>query len=395
MPRGRGRRPTASGGRTRSALRASRVAATASSPSASSSAGTAQGADSGTVSREEISALINVAVREAVGAATEGLRAVPGAHAASRSGSHGLVMGRLQRPVAVAALIDAGLAPGTRKFYATVWDRIARGHLRGGVLSFPISVNAVADYLASLFQEGCGPSTMMSHASAIAYGHKIRGMADPTADFRIKQLLRGAGRFKVSADQRRALSIQEVQALCSKLYVAGLPRVDRLAFRAIFLLGFFGLLRPGELVKGIAPQHTIRLCDVTVSKQRLVIRIPSSKTSPGPHVLTFNARPDTDFCPVRAVGDFIQVRPQGDSQLFVDARGSAISTARLSKVLKRTALLHGMSSSGISGHCLRIGGASHGALQGMSELQLAEAGRWRSRAVRRYFRGTVSVLDVS
>ena len=95
-------------------------------------------------------------------------------------------MGRLQRPDVVAALVEAGRAPSTRAFYNRVWNQLAEGHLRDGEFRFPIPVDAVADYLASLFQRGCSPPTMMSHASALAYGHKIRGLADPTKDFSIK-----------------------------------------------------------------------------------------------------------------------------------------------------------------------------------------------------------------
>ena len=123
--------------------------------------------------------------------------------------------------------------------------------------------------------------------------------------------------------------------------------------------------------------------------------IQSSKTSPRPHKLQLDARPDMELCPVSAMRAFLNVRPQGADQLFIDALGAAITTARLSAMLKVTARLCGLCPTGISGHCLRISGATHGALKGMSELQLAEAGRWRSRAVRRYVRGRVSVLNVA
>ena len=293
-------------------------------------------------------------------------------------------------------LLEAGLAPSTRAFYERVWDQVARGHLPGGKLSFPMSTDVVADYLATLFQRGCSPSTMLSHASAIAYGHKIKALSDPTSDFRIKQLLKGASRLRpVSTDGRKALSLSDVLSLCNKLYEVGLPLVDRLAFQAIFLLGFFSLLRPGELVKGGAPQHTLQLSDLALRGEGLTIRIPSSKTSLTPQLISLEARPDLSFCPVHVMREFLRVRLRGNSQLFITASGSEISTAQLSTVLKRAAVLCGMCPTGISGHCLRIGGASHGALRGMGELQLAEAGRWRSRAVRRYVRRKVSVLSVT
>ena len=304
-----------------------------------------------------------------------------------------MVLGWSHRSTTVAALVNAGLAPSTKRFYTRVWHQLHAGY--GGHDGTAMSPGAVASYLADLYRRGCSSSTMFSHSSAIAYGHKIRGLADPTTDFRVKQLLKGAAKLRVSADRRQAVSLQQLLLFCDKLDVLGLLPAARLAFRAIFLLGFFCLLRPGELVKGGTPRHTIQLSDLTISGDNLSLRIPSSKTSAAPHTVTLTARPDVTFCPVRAVRDFLRVRPRLGGQLFVDAAGRDISTAQLTGVLKQVARLTGVCSDGISGHCLRIGGASHGALRGMSELQLAEAGRWRSRAVRRYVRRTVSVLCVT
>ena len=256
-------------------------------------------------------------------------------------------------------------------------------------------VSAVIDYLEGLFDKGCSSSTLTSHASAIGYGHKIRGLPDPTRHFQVKQLLQGAKRLRASVDHRRALTLDDIIRFCEALYAIGLRRVDRLSFRAIFLVGFFGLLRPGEIVRGANPHHTLQVNDISISRGQLTIRLPSSKTSVTPQTITISARPELAYCPVKALTDFLQVRPQGGSQLFLDASGAPITSARLSAVMKMVARECGLDASGISGHCLRIGGASHGAMHGMSELQLAEAGRWQSRAVRRYVRRHVSVLHVT
>ena len=141
--------------------------------------------------------------------------------------------------------------------------------------------------------------------------------------------------------------------------------------------------------------HTLRLCDIHFSGDNLSIRLPSSKTSLAPHTLTLTARPDLPLCPVRALRAFLRARPRCGGQLFINSSGRDITTAQLTNLMKQVALLSGLRPNNISGHCLRIGGASHGALKGMSELQLAEAGRWRSRAVRRYVRRNISVLSLT
>ena len=272
---------------------------------------------------------------------------------------------------------------------------MAKHHLSRELLTFPRPVSAAIDYLAGLFDKGCSSSTLKSHASAIRYGHKIRGLPDPTSHFQVKQLLEWAKRLRASVDHRRALTLDDIIRFCEALYAIGLRRVDRLSFRAIFLLGFFGLLRPGEIVRGANPQHTIQVTDISMSRGQLTIRLPSSKTSVTPQTITLPARPELAYCPVKALQDFLQVRPQGGSQLFLDASGAPNNSTRLSTVMKMVVRECGLDASGISDHCLRIGGASHGAMHGMSKMQLAEAGLWQSRAVRRYVRGHLSVLHVT
>ena len=76
----------------------------------------------------------------------------------------------------------------------------------------------MADYLAFLFQSGRSASTMCSHASAVSYGHKVRGLADPSVDFRIKQILAGAKKARPSTDSRRALSLEGEAVVCGTTF---------------------------------------------------------------------------------------------------------------------------------------------------------------------------------
>ncbi|XP_043246192.1 uncharacterized protein LOC122393845 [Amphibalanus amphitrite] len=335
-------------------------------------------------------------VREAV--AEEVARAMPafqGTDARRRSGTHPLGLVGLRRPAVVESLMDFAIARSTKTAYGKVWESVASVCEFTGSQWFPMSVGAVLDYLAFLFEEGRSASTMYSHASAIAYGHKRRGLADPTVDFRVRQVLAGAKKRRLSMDARRPLSLDELGQLCDALYRLGLDRLERLAFRAVFLLGFFGLLRPGELVLGASPGHTIRMSDVKLADGELNVTIPSSKTAARPATISLQARPSFALCPVRAAFEFAGARGAAPGPFFLDRYGVPITSGRLSTIMKRAARVAGLGDAGVSGHCLRIGGASHGALKGLSELQLSVAGRWRSNAVRRYVRRTTSVLSVT
>ena len=109
------------------------------------------------------------------------------------------------------------------------------------------------------------------------------------------------------------------------------------------------------------------------------------------------ARPDISVCPVAAMHDYLGIRGTGlpDDALFVGSDRRPITSKQLTRSLKLTGQLAGIDCTHLSGHCLRIGGASHGAASGMTDLQLSEAGRWSSRAIRRYLRRPVSVLQAT
>ena len=157
------------------------------------------------------------------------------------------------------------------------------------------------------------------------------------------------------------------------------------------------MLRPGEVSIGGNPAHTMRLGHVRMQRDGMTVTVPTSKT---PHVsitVTLVARPDIAGCPVRAMADYLRLRPAGVSSdfLFISDGGRPLTARRLSVLLKRAGSIAGIAEAALSGHCFRIGGASHGARLGMSEVQLREAGRWRSSAVNRYLRRPVSLLAIS
>ena len=305
-------------------------------------------------------------------------------------------LGCLRHAAAVSALTQAALAPSTQRAYHATWNSLSTFlQRRPPAPLFPVSTSEVADFVGSRFQAGCGAAALATHCSAIAFGHRIRGLPDPTADFRIRKLLAGARRLRPSCDIRIALSVRELDLL--REAVASLPIgvVEKAAFRAIFSLAFFGMLRPGEVLLGADPAHTIRVQHVHVHHGQLRLTIPSSKSSAVPFTMVLLARPDLPACPVRAMCEYLRVRPRGGPQdyMFVSDTGRTLTTRSLTRMVRRAGQNARLDLSRLSGHCFRIGGASHGAQQGMAELQLCEAGRWSLSAVRRYLRQPVSLLQ--
>ncbi|XP_043233907.1 uncharacterized protein LOC122387617 isoform X2 [Amphibalanus amphitrite] len=320
----------------------------------------------------------------------------PAARSGRLTGAMGL--GDLQHPDIVSELADAALAPATIKAYRTTWAQFRHFLCRPAPRDlFPVSVSQVVDFLAHRYDAGCGSATLVSISSAISYGHKVRGLVDPTADFRVRQVLAGARRLRPGGDSRLAITVSDLGRLCSVVAALRFSPLEQTAFRAIFTLGFFALLRPSEVLRSGQQQHYLRLGNVALRDNTLTVTIPSSKTSVEPFTTQLTRRPDITVCPVSAVEDYLRVRGSGLplDALFIGDNRRPITCRALTSVLRRAGRMAGLDAARLSGHCLRIGGASHGAAVGMTELQLGQAGRWSSQALRRYLRRPVTVLQAT
>lgn len=298
----------------------------------------------------------------------------------------------------VGMLMEAALAPSTHSAYARIQDQLAtflRRPSRAGL--FPVSVEEVVEFLGSRFDSGCSAATLATAASAIAYGHKTAGYTDPTAVFQVKQLLAGARRLRPSRDERLALSLEELVKLCNALHSLNILPMEKAAFRAIFTLSFFAMLRPGEVVMGSNAAHTMRLRHVDLKTGVLKVTIPSSKTSVLPFVVELKARPDLSVCPVGAMRDYLSIRGSShqDQAIFINGSHRPLTCKDLTAKLRKAGSIIGLDDTRLAGHCLRISGASHAATVGMSELQLGQVGRWSSQAMKRYLRRPISLLQVT
>ena len=113
---------------------------------------------------------------------------------------------------------------------------------------------------------------------------------------------------------------------------------------------------------------------------------------------SFRSTSGHTICPVTAMRHYLAVREASSPSavVFVDGYLRPITTRALTRTLKKAGQFIGLDPRRLSSHCLRISGASHGAEIGLSELQLAQAGRWSSlTAMRRYVRRPVSLLQVT
>ena len=170
------------------------------------------------------------------------------------------------------------------------------------------------------------------------------------------------------------------------------------AYRCIFTLAYYGLMRISELV-GI---HAIKANHVHAgeNKDKLLIVLYSSKThgkESRPQQIKINAvseRPDKIrykdcFCPVDALNDYSEIRPQyvNDSEnFFILQDYSSITPNMTRNIFKKILTSLDLDVKLYGTHSFRIGRASDLRKSGAEIETIKQLGRWKSNAVYKYLR---------
>lgn len=179
-----------------------------------------------------------------------------------------------------------------------------------------------------------------------------------------------------------SIIVPKLQIVCNSTYEAVL-------FKAAFTLAFHALLRVGEfaLSKGNTSDRILHIGDVSSSNEQIVLRIRHSKTDQlgfGTSVVVKASSGPT--CPVAAMKNFLQVRPNFAGPLFCHFSGTTITRYQFSAILKRTLKICNIDDTNFKSHSFRIGAATSLARQGTEKQIIQMAGRWKSNAVNSYIR---------
>ena len=170
-------------------------------------------------------------------------------------------------------------------------------------------------------------------------------------------------------------------------------------YKAIFSLGYYGMLRISELVKS---DHIVKACNVhmALNKDKLMIMLYSSKTHgegsrPQSIKIVSNRREKSGkyahrhFCPFVVINDFIKMRGNYThemEQFFIFHDGSPVFPSQVRKMLNTVITNIGLDSSKYGVHSLHIGRCTDLIKYGYSIEEVKRMGRWKSNSVYKYFR---------
>ena len=171
------------------------------------------------------------------------------------------------------------------------------------------------------------------------------------------------------------------------------------AYKAIFIICYYGMMRIGEVVNG---EHVIKVSQVhmdTIHNQKMLIVLYTSKThgkGDRPQYIKINAminngEKPTNFCPIRLTQDYIRIRnnkinPTPEQNFFLFSDGSTINPCHVRSVLRQSLENLQLKSKLYDTHSFRIGRATDLRRMGKHVEDIKQWGRWKSNTVYKYLR---------
>ena len=290
----------------------------------------------------------------------------------------------------------------TAKNYLSIWRQFNRFVIRLDVK--PSSWEDRASlFVAQLIEDGLQSSTVKSYVSAIK-----RILIDDGYQWNDSKILLAAltrvcrlindrvrTRFPIQCGLLELIlfEVQRHFLMKNQVYLVFL-------YQAIFILGYYGLMRVGELTQS---EHTLKAKDMHLStnREKLKIVLYTSKThDEGSYPQNIYIRShntenatfyhDKNFCPFKVLENYLVIRNEYDidaEQFFIFRDGSPVRPDQARAVLKLMLSKLGLNPALYDMHSMRIGRCSdlvHKFHYSVDEVKWI--GHWKSSCIYRYIR---------
>ena len=250
--------------------------------------------------------------------------------------------------------------------------------------ALPAASHHVALYTVHLHKLGLLPTTIRSYLSAIAFTHKIHGHDDPTTSFRIKKLLDAYKRLTPHTRQRLPIGEEILHKVVSTIRTSASSGYDKYLWSSVFLVMYHACLRVSEVTSSKRCNHNLKLKNLCLQGDSLIITMRSFKHSKGKvHSIRIDAN-HASFCPVVAVRKYLKKRGGRKGPFFLNSRGRALTRKNVVQELNRGLKALNINHKPYNTHSLRIGKLTDMAMNGASWAQLRAAGRFHSNAFQKY-----------
>ncbi len=268
-------------------------------------------------------------------------------------------------------------ADSTWRAYRSDWRQFEAWCQTVALPSLPADPDTVAMFVASQADDGLNPSTLNRRLAAIRLVHLGAGHASPHNALKVVEVMRGIRRDWAQPPAKKAAAID---ADVKKMVDAVEPETRMgLRDRALLLFGFAGAFRRSELV-------ALNTWNLEEREEGLKVTIEKSKTDQEAQgqVIAIVRQPDSPYCPVQALKDWLTVAEIERGALFRRMfRGDKVGSSRLSAqsvalVVKEYASRAGLDWERYAGHSLRSGFLTSAARNKASLFKTADQSRHKS-----------------
>ena len=278
--------------------------------------------------------------------------------------------------------VESGLrgAANTIRAYAGDWSRFNAWCQLHELASLPASIEALAGFLTELADAGKKVATIQRHAAAITKAHELAGLDSPTADKKIKVLLKGIAREKKPRiKQAAAFTLASFKNIIRSIDVS---TPNGLRNRALLLLGFTGAFRRSEL-------EALNIEDLAFDEEGLVVSLDKSKTNQlgqAEEKAIFYS-PELALCPIRSLQAWLRVLDRGEGPVFVSLRKNQQLTARRMTTKYINLITQQYLGSNYTAHSLRASFVTVSKLNGADDSKVMNQTKHKTSAmIRRYTR---------
>lgn len=218
-------------------------------------------------------------------------------------------------------------ADSTWRTYESAWTVFKEWCSHAALPALPAEPSTVAMFIASQADDGKAVATLEHRLAAIRLMHLGSGVPSPHNTLAVVEVLRGIRRDRKKQSKHPNRKSPAMDADVKRLVdLLDVSTLRGLRDRAILLYGFAGALRRSEIV-GIDVDH------ISQREKGHLLTIPYSKGDQEGIGQTIGiiAAPDSKYCPVRALEDWVgEARITKGSVFNQIFRSGRVSTRRLS-----------------------------------------------------------------
>ncbi|XP_061195714.1 integrase/recombinase xerD homolog [Saccostrea echinata] len=291
------------------------------------------------------------------------------------------------------SVLVAALSPPARYAYRHSWQLFL--NYRKDPVSLPLPITDICNFIGFLFEKQYSSSSTASHISALGYVHKIINLPDPTQTFIVRKLLKGCHKLLPTQDARLPITKNIMHKILAALVFTVPQALNQVLLQALFLLCFNAFLRLGEVIsKTLADKDKVlQIQDIIFSGEKcspsavqIVLRHHKSQQKNEPIIISIQANPSSQFCPVHNLYKYKSLFPHVSGPFFQFVNGTPVTYSYVSSELSKAIAFAGLDPKRYKGHSFRIGAATHAAQLGYSETFIQHLGRWNSNVLHRYIR---------